>query len=132
MLKHSSNKEKTIELINNNPNPYSVLKESGRVLKSEYKRPPKRNGKSVVEQESRGLSMYVSNVTKARAGNNLHQGEWVLIRFEVHDNRYIVGYKSDGVAGNFDKRKSFSLSEATPEKIINTARDYLKGSLGVL
>ena len=126
-LKQSNDKDKMVELINNNPNPYRVLNKAAKLLSSDYKRPPKRPGEPLVDSDNMGgsLEVYVSNVSPPRgAGNNMHHGQWVLIRFEPRDNRYIVGYKSDGVAGNFDKRKSFGLSDASPEKIVEIAKSY--------
>lgn len=120
--------EEIKDLLTSNENPYRILRDSAARLAEGYTRPPKRSGADLVDVTGPDMTVYVSDVRPpSGAGNTMHQGEWVLVRYDNRRERIEVSYKRDGVAGNSDERETLDLEEANPDRIEKIAHKYLGG-----
>lgn len=132
-LENVSNPESMAEKLKNNKNPHAVLQSAGNILRNQYTRPPKRPNKPVVEFERRGLEVYVSNVSPpSGAGNTMHQGNWVQLRYDASKGIYKAMYTTNGIAGNSDDIQTFSMDEVSSDKLVTYAKDKLPFNGGIL
>lgn len=119
--------EEMKNLLSSDNSPYKVLREVAEKLREDYTRPPNKEG-DLIEMRGDNLAVYVSDQSFAERGNNFHSGQWVIIEYVERRDEFVVTYRMDGVAGNSDNRRRFSVDEVTADKLESQAREYLPSS----